>query len=245
MSKVNLFVPCAMDMYSPLIPNSVINILEKIGDTVVYNPEQTCCGRCLYYQGENENSVELANKLLHDLFDPKDFKRATVIPSSACAGYIKNYYKSILQNTAVIAEVNAFTQNVFDLCDYIVNVKKITKLNNSFNGRVFYYNSCSARNLYKLDNEPEILLRNTNGVELLIDSEVNTCCGANGTLASINPDLSDQMLSELILRMYNCGAQYITSTDIHCLQHIDAYISTMDINVEVVHIADILNNELS
>lgn len=244
MSKVNLFIPCTMDMFSPLIPHSVINILEKIGDTVVYNPEQTCCGRCFYYQGEKDFSKQLAHKLLQELLDPKDFKRMTVIPSTACSGYIKNYYKMLLHNTAVPAELNSFTQNVYDLCDYIVNVKKITKLNNHFNGRVFYYKSCSARNIYKLDQEAEILLRNTRGLELLEDTEINTCCSANGSLAGMNPELSDKMLEDIVLRMYHSGAQYITSTDIHCLQHIDAYLSTVDLNVEVVHIADILNNEL-
>ena len=244
MSKVNLFIPCTMDMFSPLIPNSVINILESIEDTIVYNPDQTCCGRCFYFQGEKEMSKQLAHKLLQELFDNKEYKRATVIPSTACAAYIKNYYKSLLHNTAVPAELNSFTQNVFDLCDYLVNVKNITKLNNHFNGRVFYYKSCSARNSYKLDQEPEILLKNTEGLELLIDPECNTCCSANGALAGANPDLSDKMLEDIVLRMYHSGAQYITSTDIHCLQHIDAFLSTVDLNVEVVHIADILNNEL-
>jgi len=233
-----------MDMFSPLIPHSVINILEKIGDTVEYNPEQTCCGRCFYYQGEKDYSKQLAHKLLQELLDPKDFKKITVVPSTACSGYIKNYYKILLHNTVVPAELNNFTQNVYDLCDYIVNIKKITKLNNHFNGRVFYYKSCSARNVYKLDQEAETLLRNTKGLELLEDTEINTCCSANGALAGSNPELSDKMLEDIVLRMYHSGAQYITSTDIHCLQHIDAYLSTVDLNVEVVHIADILNNEL-
>lgn len=244
MSKVNLFIPCSMDMFSPLIPNSIINILEKIGDTVIYNPEQTCCGRCLYYQGELEMSVQLAHKLLQELIDPKDLKRPTIFPTTACGGYVKNYYKSILHNTAVPVELNSFTQNIFDLTDYLVNVKGITKLNNHFNGRVFYYKSCSARNLYKIDNEPEILLRNTEGLELLTDNDFTSCCSANGALAGSNPELSDKMLSEIVYKIYHMGAQFITSTDIHCLQHIDAFLNSIDVNMEVVHIADILNSEL-
>lgn len=244
MSKVNLFIPCTMDMFSPLIPNSIISILEKIGDTVIYNPEQTCCGRCFYYQGENEMAKKLAHKLLQELIDPKDLRRPTIIASTACGGYVKNYYKTLLSNSAVPAELNSFTQNVFDLTDYLVNFKGITKLNNHFNGRVFYYKSCSARNLYKLDLEPEILLRNTEGLELLTDDDCNSCCSANGSLAGSNPELSDKMLSDIIYKIYHMGAQYITSTDINCLQHIDAFLSTLNVNMDVVHIADILNSEL-
>ncbi len=244
MSKVNLFIPCAMDMFSPLVPNSIINILENIGDTVIYNPEQTCCGRCFYYQGEIEHSKSLAHKLLQELLDIKDLKRPTIIPSTACGSYVKNYYKSLLHNTVVPIELNSFTQNIFDLTDYLVNVKGITKLNNHFNGRVFYYKSCSARNLYKLDQEAEILLRNTEGLELLTDDDSNSCCSANGALANANPELSDKMLSDIVYKIYHMGAQYITSTDITCLQHIDAFLNTLNVNLEVVHIADILNSEL-
>jgi len=139
--------------------------------------------------------------------------------------------------------IRNFTQNIYELCYYIVNIKAIEKLDNIFNHRVFYFKSCSARNLYKLDDEPELLLSNTVGLDLLIDNELNTCCGANSRFAITNPETSDILCRQIIDRAYQMGAQYITSTDIHCLQHIDAVLSTLDITLETIHIADILLGE--
>jgi len=239
MAKVNVFFPCCMDMFSPSVPNSVIAVLERLGDEVIYNAEQTCCGRRFYQTGELELAKQLAEKLILEY----DLKFPMVVPTTSCVGYIKNYFKELLENSAEVNMLRTFTQNIYELCYYIVNVKGIEKLENIFNHRVFYFKSCSARNLYKLDDEPELLLSNTQGLDLLIAPDLNTCCGANSHFAFANPEVSDVLCNQIIARAYEMGAQYITSTDVHCLQHIDAALSTLDITLETIHIADILLGE--
>ena len=237
-NTVNLFIPCAMDMFTPNIPYSVITLLEKLGDKVFYNSESTCCGRKFFMEGAIDCAKQLGIKLMSE-YSPKS---PMIIPSSACVGYIKNHYRKLFENVSVPSDLKFFTQNVYELCDYIVNVKKKTSLGNTFNQRVFYFKSCSARNMYKLGNEPEILLSNTKGLDLLLD-DTNFCCSANGRFATENPETSDVMLKELVDKIYSLGAQYITSTDIHCLQYIDAHINSMGGGIEVIHIADILVGE--
>ncbi len=238
-NPVNLFIPCDMDMFSPNIPYSVISLLDKIGDECYYNENSTCCGRRFYFEGAIDNAKILGEKLMSEY----NCKYPMVVPSSACVGFIKNYYKQLFENVRVPAELKMFTHNIYELTDYIVNVKGITNLGNSFNHRVFYFKSCSARNLYKLDDEPEILLRNTLGLDLLTDPEMNLCCSANSRFAYSNPETSDIMLEQIINKIYMHGAQYVTSTDIHCLQAMDAFIQAKGIGLEVIHIADILNGE--
>jgi L-lactate dehydrogenase complex protein LldE len=239
MAKVNLFIPCCMDMFAPSVSRSVVTILERLGDEIIYNPEQTCCGRRFYQVGELELAKELANKLILEY----DLKYHTVVPTTSCVGYIKNYYKEMLKNAAEVNMIRTFTQNIFELCYYIVNIKAIEKLDNTFSHRVFYFKSCSARNLYKLDDEPELLLSNTKGLDLLIDKDLNTCCGANSNFSLANPEVSDILCNQIIERAYQMGAQYITSTDLQCLQHIDSVLNTLDITLETIHIADILLGE--
>jgi L-lactate dehydrogenase complex protein LldE len=236
MAKINVFIPCCMDIFSPSVACSVFSVLERLGDEVIYNHEQTCCGRRFYQVGEVELAKELANKLILEY----DLKYPIIVPTTACVGYIKNYYKELLENSAEVNMIRNITQNIYELCYYIVNVKAVEKLDNCFNHRVFYFKSCSARNLYKLDDEPELLLCNTKGLDLLIDRDLNTCCGANSHFSFANPETSDVLCRQIIDRAYQMGAQYITSTDMHCLQHIDAVLNTLDITLETIHIADIL-----
>jgi len=236
MSKVNVFIPCCMDMFSPLVPPSVIALLERLGDEVIYNPEQTCCGKRFYQTGELELAKELADKLILEY----DLKYPIIVPTTSCVGYIKNYYKELLENSAEVNMLRTFTQNIYELCYYIVNIKAIENLNNVFNHRVFYFKSCAARNLYKLDDEPELLLSNTKGLDLLFDPSLNSCCGANSHFSLAKPEVSEILCNQIIEKAYQMGAQFITSTDVHCLQHIDAILNTLDITLETIHIADIL-----
>lgn len=246
-NRVNLFIPCCMDMFQPATAGSVISVLERLGDECLYHETQTCCGRRFYFEGEIESAKSLGEKLMNEFLpsSPKELKEFSpiVIPSAACVGFIKNYYKILLENRKTSADLKTISQNVYELCYYIVNIKKVTCLNNTFSHRVYYFKSCSARNFYYLDDEPEILLRNTKGLDLITSPDFNKCCSANGRFAIANPEDSDRMLEDIVNEMYKAGTQYVTSTDLHCLQYIDAFVKSKGIGLEVIHIADILNGE--
>ncbi|MCQ2285345.1 MAG: (Fe-S)-binding protein [Bacteroidales bacterium] len=246
--QVNIFIPCCMDMFNPGSAESLIALLKQIGVKANYIDAQTCCGRRFYLEGDINSAKNLGLKLWGEL-QVRDIPTATphitdsplVIPTAACAGFIKYCYPQILKMSAMPLEMKKFSSNVFEICDYIVNVKHITKLNNCFNHRVFYFKSCSARNLYHLGDEPEILLRSTKGLDLLTDDNLTCCCGANGDFAFSNPEVSNEMVKQVVDNIYAKGAEYVTSTDLHCLQQIDAYIQSKGIGLEVMHIVDILS----
>ena len=51
------------------------------------------------------------------------------------------------------------------------------------------------------------------------------------------------MIGEIVQKIYNKGAEFVTSTDLHCLQMIDAYKEEHEVGIKVMHIADILKGE--
>ncbi|MDR1758439.1 MAG: (Fe-S)-binding protein [Bacteroidales bacterium] len=236
---VNLFIPCAMDMFASRIPYTVIALLEKLGFQVIYNPDSTCCGRKFFMSGDMDSAKQLGEKLLKEY----DTEYPLIIPSSACAGYIRTHFLKLFEYSTLPASLKGFMQNTYELCDFIVNVAKINHLNNYFQQRVYYFESCAARNMYPLHRAPEQLLIQTRGLELLPHYEDLPCCAANGRFAIQNPEVAQNMLVNIVDKIYNLGAQYITSTDIHCLQYIDSEIHARGGGIEVIHIADILANQ--
>lgn len=236
---INLFIPCQMDMFQPNTAKSVKNVLERIGIVCQYDDQLTCCGRRFYLQGDTEYAKRLGGMIM----DALGTKATVVIPDSGCAGYMKKYFRQLLENSHSSVERSNFVQLVYEMCDYIVNVRHITKLGNTFKHRVYYFKSCAARNLYPENDAPEILLQNTIGLELIIPEKQPICCGANGRFAMANPETAEIMTGEIINQAYHKGAEYITSTDIHCLQKLEAYRNANNIDIEIIHIADILNGE--
>ena len=236
---VNLYVPCQMDMFQSGTARSAMAVLERLGDRCQYFDEQTCCGCRFYLEGE----IAYAKDLAINVLDCYDVKLPFIVPDSTCAGFIKTQYKRLLKNAYQPTDLAMFTQNVHELCDYIVNVKKVESLDNYFPHKVFYFKSCSARNVYPANDAPETLLRNTRGLELVMDDNIHGCCGANGRFSKVNPTASEALTGEIISKIYNMGVEYITSTDIRCLQHLDAYKMAHDVGLEIIHIADILKGE--
>lgn len=235
-NMVNVFIPCCMDLFVPSAAKATISILEKLGDECYYNEGQTCCGRQFYLRGDRDTASRLAFQ--HTTFF--DNESNIVVPSAACAGFIRNYYAKLIDTQAFPKSVKHITQKTFELCDYIVNVKQVTELGNSFPEKVFYYQSCSVRNLYRSGDEAETLLRNTKGLELFTDPTMNMCCSANGDFAMHNHEMSEFLLKKIVDRILETGAEFVTCADLHCLQYIDAYIQSQDIDLEVIPLPVIL-----
>lgn len=236
---VNLYIPCQMDMFQSGTAYSAMSVLERLGDRCQYLEEQTCCGCRFYLEGE----IVYAKDLAVNVLDSYDVKLPFIIPDSTCAGFMKTQYKHLLKNASLPNELATFVQNVRELCDYIVNVKGVECLGNTFPHKVFYFKSCSARNVYPDNDAPEVLLRNTQGLELLLDDDIHGCCGANGRFSKVNPAAAEALTGEIISKIINMGAEYITSTDIRCLQHLEAYKMAHGVDIEIMHIADILKGE--
>lgn len=243
---VFLYVPCQMDLFQAETVTSVIEVLNRLDQFCHYEMESTCCGRRFFMEGEMQYAKDLGYQVIKSYTDYCELHKSkfpVVIPDIACAGFMRQHFNLILKNATLPKELSTFVNSVYELCDYIVNVLKVEKLDNTFKHRVFYFKSCAARHLYAQNYAPETLLRNTIGLDLIEDDKEHSCCGANGRFAMLNPEAAEKMTGEIVQRAYNQGAEYITSTDIHCLQLMDAFKQQHNVDLGIIHIADILRGE--
>ena len=71
-------------------------------------------------------------------------------------------------------------------------------------------------------------------------NDVETCCGFGGTFAVKFEPISIGMADQKVNNALATGAEYIISTDLSCLMHIDGYISHKGLPLQTLHIADVL-----
>jgi len=45
--RIGLFIPCYIDVFYPQVGVATLELLEKLGQEVVYPEKQTCCGQPL------------------------------------------------------------------------------------------------------------------------------------------------------------------------------------------------------
>jgi len=233
---VDIFIPCFIDQLHPNVGLNMVKILEKLGCGINYNPEQTCCGQPAFNAGYWDEAREVGEKFI------KEFQndRYIVSPSTSCVGYVKNYYPEMFHNSVLHNEFKQLKKNIFEFSDFLVNVLKITNLGATLKGVAAYHDSCSALREYGIKREPRTLLSKVRGLELREMKDTETCCGFGGTFAAKFEPIAVGMAEQKVQNAMDVKADYIVSTDMSCLLHLDSYIKKKKHNIKVMHIADVL-----
>lgn len=234
--KVQIFIPCFIDQLYPQVAFNMVKVLEKVGCEVIYNSNQTCCGQPAFNAGFWGEAKEVCNKFIND-FKGEEY---IVTPSASCAGFIKNYYAKIFEFETNKKDIDDLSKRVVELSDFLVNILKIEDLGVEFNAKITYHDSCAALRECKIKNEPRILLKNVKGLELIEMNDVETCCGFGGSFAVKFEPISVAMADQKINHATETQAEYIVSTDMSCLMHIDGCIKNKGNKLKVLHLADIL-----
>lgn len=201
-----------------------------------YNTEQTCCGQLAFNAGYLDETKHLGEKFIRD-FKEYDY---VVGPSASCIGMVKNYYSQMFYNSALHNENNYLSRKIYEFSDFLVNVMKTEDFGGEFEALVTYHDACAALREYGLTDQPRRLLSNIKGLELveMIDSEV--CCGFGGTFSIKHEAISTAMAEQKVQHAIDTGANYIISTEVSCLMHIDSYVKKQKIDIKCIHIADLL-----
>ncbi|ANI90593.1 Fe-S oxidoreductase [Arachidicoccus ginsenosidimutans] len=234
--NIQLFIPCFIDQLYPTVAFNMVKVLEKVGCSVSYNTNQTCCGQPAFNAGFQEEAKSVCKKFL------EDFKgdELIVAPSASCAGFVKNYYKTLFENSSLKQDVEKISSRIYEFSDFLVNVLKVEKVGAKLEGKATYHDSCAALREIGLKQEPRKLLANVEGLELVEMAENETCCGFGGTFAvKFNP-ISVAMADQKITNAIATDAEYLISTDMSCLMHISGCANKKGAHIKSLHLADVL-----
>jgi len=233
---VDIFIPCFVDQIYPNAALNMIKVLERAGCTVNYNPNQTCCGQPAFNGGYWDQCKEVGEKFIKDF--PND--RYIVSPSASCVGMVKNYYPELFHNTVLHNEYKIIQKNIFELSDFLVNVLNVTDIGAKLNGSATYHDSCSGLREIGLKKEPRLLLSKVKGLELREMADNETCCGFGGTFSVKYESIAVGMAEQKIINAEATNADYIISTDLSCLMHMEGYLQKHGKKMKVLHLADVL-----
>lgn len=234
--NVQLFIPCFTDQLYPQVAFNMVKVLEKAGCSITYNTGQTCCGQPAFNAGFWGESKEVCKKFLSD-FSGSDY---IVAPSASCAGFVRNYYTTLFENSSESALAKKTAERTFEFSEFLIHILKTDDVGASFNGKATYHDSCAALRECKIKNEPRQLLSKVKGLELVEMNDVETCCGFGGTFAVKFEPISIAMGDQKVTNAAATGAEYLISTDMSCLMHIDGCNKHKGAGLKVLHLADVL-----
>lgn len=234
--KVQLFIPCFVDQLYPQTAFNMVKVLQKAGCEVQYNTNQTCCGQPAFNAGFWDEAKAVCKKFIAD-FDTADY---VVAPSASCVGFVRNYYPKLFEDAAVHEKVVHLSKRVYEFTEFLTTILKIDNFDARLDGIATYHDSCAALRECKIKEAPRKLLSQVKGLELIEMAETDTCCGFGGTFAVKFDGISVAMADQKITHALATKADFIISTDLSCLMHLDGFIKGKGHPIKTMHIADVL-----
>jgi L-lactate dehydrogenase complex protein LldE len=243
MPTVGLFIPCYIEQLYPQVGLATVRLLERHGVRVEYPEDQTCCGQPMTNSGCTAEAKPLAEKFLR-LFAGYEY---VVAPSGSCVSMVRNHYHQFLEGRPGFERLRAST---YELCEFLVDVLKLPRIEGSFPRKVGLHQSCHALRELRLGsgserrvapfNKVQLLLSELRGIQLVELARVDECCGFGGTFAVNEEAVSCMMGKDRIADHERAGAEVVTGVDMSCLMHLDGLIRRERRPLRIMHVAEVL-----
>src|SRR5207248_10861076 len=163
-----------------------------------------------------------------------------VAPSGSCAAMVKLEYPELFHDDPAWHERAVdMAGRTHELSDFLVNVLGVEDVGARFEGRVTYHMACHLRGLNVL-TEPERLLRNVRGLELIPLERFDECCGFGGSFSVRYPNISGAMVTDKAAFIEKTGAEAVVATDAGCLMNIAGCLRRRGSKVRALHLAQVL-----
>ncbi len=239
---ISLFITCCNDTLFPGTGKAVVAVLERLGHTVEFRPQQTCCGQMHYNTGYHADAASLMRDFV------RVFGDAGIVcaPSASCVAMIREHYPRMAAasgDASLVAAVADVVPRVFEFTELLVDTLGVTDVGASFPYRVTLHTSCHGLRGIHLKDQPVRLLQAVRGLELVDLPRNDECCGFGGTFAIKNAAVSSAMVADKIGCVLETNAEVCTATENSCLMQIAGALRRRGEQVRCVHIAEILASE--
>ena len=237
--RISLFITCFNDTLFPNTGQAVVRLLERLGHTVDFPMEQTCCGQMHYNTGYQREAIPLVRHFVEVFRDAE----VVVSPSASCVGMVRHLYPAAaeLANDPKLAQdVRELAPRVFELSEFLVGKLGIEDVGAYYPHRVTYHPTCHSLRMIKVGDAPLRLLQAVRGIDLVELPQATECCGFGGTFAVKNSDTSMAMLGDKLRCVLETKAEVCCSADNSCLMHIGGALHRQRAGVGTIHLAEIL-----
>src|SRR5579875_1471855 len=143
-------ITCYNDLLFPETGKSVVRLLERLGHSVDFPLEQTCCGQMHFNTGYHEEAMPLMRRFVRVFGDAE----AVCIPSSSCVAMIRDHYPkmaALCGDAQLMKDVSVLLGRVFELSELLVKRLGVEDVGAYYPHRVTYHASCHSLRSLQLE----------------------------------------------------------------------------------------------
>lgn len=249
MTTVQLFATCLVDTFYPEVGEAIVDILSRLGVSVDFPPDQTCCGQPAFNAGLRSDARQMAMHMI-EVFErlPKSSETSGVLPdivspSGSCVHMMRVNYPELFADDPVwLARTKSLAARTFEFSEYLVDKLGVTDVGAHWDGVLTYHPSCHLSRGLGIDRQPRALLSAVKGAQIVELPHADECCGFGGIFSVTHPEVSKEMLLKKIENLEASGSPTLVIPDAGCLMHIAGGLHRMGKGQRAVHLAEVLNS---
>ena len=232
--NVSLFAGCLSKQLDPIIVNTSIKLLNRLGYGVYVPGQQVCCGALHLREGNQQQAVTFAKTNINT-FNQQENITAVISLVNGCTTQLREY--SQLKTT------ESFTPEVKDIIEFLAEIDWPEDIKfKPLDKKVALQIPCSLQNILRAEDKLLALIKHI--PDLSLDTIYNRCCGAAGSYFLRHPQLSDQLKEQAITQLNQSSPDYIISSNLGCALQLKAGLSQGKNTPHVIHPVVLLEQQL-
>jgi glycolate oxidase iron-sulfur subunit len=225
--KVLLLKGCVQPALIPSIDAATARVLDALGIEALVEPSSGCCGAIDYHLTAHDAAKKLARRNI-DAWWPAIERgaEAIVINASGCGAMVKDYAHMLRKDRVYAAKAQRVSGMARDLAEFLapsasaLAARMAQAQNAGKKVRVAFHPPCTLQHTQKLKGFTETLLTEL-GADLVPVPDAHLCCGAAGTYALFQPELSQRLRANKLENLQHGKPDLILSANIGCLTHLE------------------------
>jgi glycolate oxidase iron-sulfur subunit len=236
--KMLLLDGCVQPVMAPNINLAAAQVFDRAAVSLVRVKGAGCCGAVSQHLGAEEEARVFMRRNI-DAWWPhiEAGAEAIVMTASGCGSVVKEY-GYYLRNDQAYAEKAAriaeLTRDISEVAVQLGLARFCQGQKNQPLPRVAFQAPCSLQHGQKITGVIEGILQEA-GYTLTQVPDAHLCCGSAGTYSLLQPQLSQQLLTNKLLALQNEAPDIIATANIGCLNHLAS-----KAQVPVVHWIELL-----
>jgi glycolate oxidase iron-sulfur subunit len=217
--KMLVLEGCAQSVVTPNVNAATARVLDKLGIQLLTASKAGCCGAVSHHLSAEEEGLDFMRRNIDawwPLIEQQDIE-AIVITATGCGVMVKEY-GHLLQHDAAYAEkarrISVLARDISE----ILRDEDLDKFS-AQQQRIAFHSPCTLQHGQQLDGVVESILAGV-GYDLVNIEDAHLCCGSAGTYSVLQPELSEQILSNKVSSLEKEQPDVIATANIGCQMHL-------------------------
>ncbi len=215
---------CAQSVATPNTNQATARVLDKLGITLVEEPNAGCCGAVDYHLGAHDDGLNAMRKNIDAWWPAVEAGAEALVMTASGCGVMVEEYAELFANDAEYAEkakrISAMTKDI----SQILENEDLTQLGldqaKFKEAKTAVHCPCTLQHGMKLTNNVDNILEKV-GVPLANTKERHMCCGSAGTYSVLQSETAGELLNKKLTALTVDDPDQIVTSNVGCQLHLN------------------------